>query len=111
MGRTIPPFRPALEHEIQSWKDYRRGLNPEERPLMDKIMLEARKRSDAGSLAARPLISEVLFLSILIGQQKEIEKLKARLEKIENIDQKSQIAGKTGKRKNLSHYFQKLNFS
>lgn len=85
MGRTIPPFRPALEYEIASWKDYRRGLQPDERPLMDKIMVEARKRSDAGSLAARPLISEVLFLSILIGQQKEIEELKKKIEKFESL--------------------------
>ncbi|WP_457557980.1 hypothetical protein [Candidatus Harpocratesius sp.] len=105
MGRTIPSFRPALEQEIQSWKEYRRGLNPVERPLMDKIMLEARKRSDAGSLAARPLISEVLFLSILIGQQKEIEKLKKRLEKIESYDEKSLITEKMEKRRNLTNYF------
>ncbi|MHA1776084.1 MAG: hypothetical protein ACTSWC_04890 [Promethearchaeota archaeon] len=91
MGRTILPFRPALEMEIQSWKDYRRGLRPEERPLMDKIMVEARKRSDAGSLAARPLISEVLFLSIFIGQQKEIESLQKRIKKLEEKNELTKL--------------------
>ena len=42
MGRTVPSFRPALEHEIESWKDFKRALRPEERRFFDKLMNYAR---------------------------------------------------------------------
>ena len=73
MGRTVPAFRPALDYEIKSWNDYRRGLRPEEQNYFDRMMNLARIHSDAGSLAARPLLSEVLFISILLEQQKAID--------------------------------------
>lgn len=83
MGRTIPPFRPALDSEIASWKTFRRGLRPEDRLYFDELVLEARRRSDAGSLAARPLISEVMFFSMLLGQQKRLHELEDRMEKLQ----------------------------
>ncbi len=96
MGRTIPPFRPALENEIETWKQYRRGLRPEDRPCYDKIMQFARKHADAGSLAARPLISEVVFFSALLEQQKKIELQSKKIEKLEkavkNLQEKEQGA-------------------
>ena len=79
MGRTLLPFRPALEQEISSWKGYRRGLGPEEQNFFDILMKYARQHADAGSLAARPLLSEVILLSIAIEQQKCIDALETRL--------------------------------
>ncbi|MHA1672002.1 MAG: hypothetical protein ACTSYI_00110 [Promethearchaeota archaeon] len=76
MGRTLPSFRPALESEINSWLTYRQGLKAKERPILDQLMNFARARSDAGSLAARPLLSDILFMSMLVAQQREIEELK-----------------------------------
>ncbi len=83
MGRTIPPFRPALEMEIESWKEFRRGLRPEERIFYDRIMDFARQHADSGSLSARPLISEVIFFSCLIEQQKHIEILRQKIRELE----------------------------
>jgi hypothetical protein len=82
MGRTIPSYRYALEKEIGSWKIYREGLKPPYRQHFDNIMLYARKHSDAGSLSARMFISESLFLSALIEQQKNLEKLEKNLYRI-----------------------------
>lgn len=79
MGRTLPSFRPALEFEIRSWTAYRQGLSAKERLVFDQLMNFARARSDAGSLAARPILSDVLFISILIAQQRAIEDLKIEL--------------------------------
>jgi len=81
MGRTILPFRPQLDREIESWSNYRRGMNVNERIFFDEVMNSARKLADAGSLAARPLISEVLFMSILIDQQRQISELSKEIEK------------------------------
>jgi len=82
MGRTMPTFRFALEAEISSWKEFRRGLRPEDRPLFDLIMDFGRSHGDAGSLAARLLVSENIFLSALIEQQKQIIALKHELSQL-----------------------------
>lgn len=84
-GRTVPSFRPALEHEIESWKEFKRALRPEDRKRFDKLMNYARIHSDAGSMGARTLLSEVLFMSFAIEQQKTIDLL---LKKIEELEEK-----------------------
>jgi len=76
MGRTVPAFRPALEFEIKTWDDFRRGLRPEDREIFDKIMTLSRIHADAGSLAARPDIVQFILVSICLEQQKEIDALK-----------------------------------
>ncbi|MHA1745464.1 MAG: hypothetical protein ACTSWW_05665 [Promethearchaeota archaeon] len=83
MGRTLLPFRPALEQEISSWKGYKHGLGPEEQKIFDILVQYARQHADAGSLAARPLLSEVVLFSIALEQQKCIVALEARLHNLE----------------------------
>ncbi len=48
MGRTVPSFRPALEHEIESWKDFKGALRPQEQEILNKLMNFARIHADAG---------------------------------------------------------------
>ncbi|MFX0026121.1 MAG: hypothetical protein ACFE8M_06875 [Candidatus Hermodarchaeota archaeon] len=83
MGRTVPSFRPALEHEIESWKDFKRALRPEERRIFDKLMNYARIHADAGSLAGRPILSEILLISFALEQEKKIERLESRITELE----------------------------
>ncbi|MHA2397596.1 MAG: hypothetical protein ACXADU_01735 [Promethearchaeota archaeon] len=83
MGRTVPSFRPALEHEIESWKDFKRALRPEEQKVFNKLMNYARIHADAGSMSARPMLSEVLFISFAIEQEKKIEMLEEKIRKLE----------------------------
>ncbi len=84
-GRTVPSFRPALEHEIESWKDYKRALRPEDQKIFDKLMNFARIHADAGSLSARPMLSEILFISFAIEQEKKIGSLEKKIIEIEEI--------------------------
>ncbi|MFX0188671.1 MAG: hypothetical protein ACFE8A_13155 [Candidatus Hodarchaeota archaeon] len=83
MGRTVPPFRPALEHEIKSWKDFKRALRPEDQETFHKLMNFARIHADAGSLSARPMLSEILFMSCALEQEKKIEKLGKKIKELE----------------------------
>ena len=85
MGRTVPSFRPALEHEIESWKDFKRALRPEEQKIFDKLMNFARIHADAGSMSARPMLSEVLFISFAVEQEKKIEMLEEKVKKLEEL--------------------------
>ncbi|NHI94113.1 MAG: hypothetical protein EAX96_16605 [Candidatus Lokiarchaeota archaeon] len=80
MGRTIPTFRMLLEQEISSWSDYRRALRPDDRKHYDAIIDFARLKADAGSNVTRPILSEIMFMSILIEQQKQIDKLRLKLD-------------------------------
>ena len=83
MGRTVPSFRPALEHEIESWKDFKRALRAEDQEIFHKLMNFARIHSDAGSLSARPMLSEILFMSFAIEQEKKVEILEKRVKELE----------------------------
>ncbi|MFX1297961.1 MAG: hypothetical protein ACFFD2_24320 [Promethearchaeota archaeon] len=85
MGRTVPSFRPALEHEIESWKDFKRALRPDEQKIFDKLMNFARIHSDAGSMSARPMLSEVLFISFAVEQEKKIEMLEEKVNELEKM--------------------------
>ena len=87
MGRTVPSFRPALEHEIESWKAFKRALRPEEKRLFNKLMNYARIHADAGSMSARPMLSEVLFISFAVEQEKKIEMLEEKIKKLEEMIQ------------------------
>jgi hypothetical protein len=82
MGKTIPPFRPALEMELATWLDFKRALRPEDRPIFDLIGHYSKIHGDAGSMACRPLISEVIYMCALIEQQKQIQELQIKLQKI-----------------------------
>jgi hypothetical protein len=83
MGRTVPAFRRALEHEIESWKDFKRALRPEEQKIFDKLMNFARIHADAGSISARPMLSEILFMSFAIEQEKKIKALEKKIDELE----------------------------
>ena len=85
MGRTVPSFRPALEHEIESWKNFKRALRPEEQKIFNKLMNYARIHADAGSMSARPMLSEILFISFAVEQEKRIEILEKKVEELENM--------------------------
>jgi hypothetical protein len=85
MGRTVPSFRPALEHEIESWKDFKRALRPGEQKIFDRLMNYARIHADAGSMSARPMLSEILFISFAVEQEKKIEALKAKVNDLEEM--------------------------
>ena len=80
----MPSFRPALEHEIESWKDYKRALRPEDQKTFNKLMNFARIHADAGSMSARPMLSEILFMSIVLEQENKIELLEKRIQELED---------------------------
>jgi hypothetical protein len=83
MGRTLPPFRPALEHEIEQWKDFERGLRAGDKPIFQTMMNHARMHADAGSLVNKGLVSEIILVSICFEHEKTIAELKAKIAGLE----------------------------
>lgn len=83
IGRTVPAFRPALEHELKTWDDFKRGLRPKDREIFNKLVGFARIHADAGSLAARPELTQFMFISMFLEQQKKIEELETQIKNLE----------------------------
>lgn len=86
MGRTVPSFRQALNREIASWGVYKRALSPADQSRFDKVMIMARKHADASSIAARPVMSEAVFMSALLSLLELVETLQDRVNELESRD-------------------------
>lgn len=78
MGRTVPTYRMTLESIIHSWADFRRALPKEDQKIFDHMVNRARMHSSASTYAAFSDPVEGALLSILLEQEKEIRRLKAR---------------------------------
>ena len=84
MGRTIPSYRQALEAEITRWKGFRKALRGKDVEAFDEMMKTCRIYASAGGMATRPILAEAVFMSILLGQQKELMEIRESLERLEN---------------------------
>ena len=83
MGRTVPSYRQALESEIERWKGFRKGLRAKDAEAFDRMMDACRMFASAGSMATRPVLLEVMVMSILLHQEKMLMEIKERLDKLE----------------------------
>lgn len=90
MGRTIPSYRRALEAEIKRWEGFRKALRRKDVEAFDNMMKTCRIYASAEGMATRPFLAEAMFLSILLGQQKELMEIKERLERLERKLRKTQ---------------------
>jgi predicted ATPase len=76
MGRTVPSFRTVLDSIVIDLADYKRTLRKNDRAVFDRIMDMAREHASASTVAATIDPMETIMISILIEQQKQIDKLK-----------------------------------
>lgn len=83
MGRTVPSYRQALEHEIEKWKGFRKALRAKDAEAFDKMMNACRMSASAGSMATRPVLLEAMFMSILLHQEKILMEIRERLDRLE----------------------------
>ena len=79
MGKTVPSYRVALEHEIQRWNGFARALRQEEREVFYQLMNICKKYASAASNATRPVLFEAMTMTILLDQQKKINQLEKKL--------------------------------
>lgn len=89
MGRTVPSYRQALESEIAGWNAFRRALRGKEVKAFDRMIDACRAYASAGSAATSPVISESMFMCILLKQEMELMELRETLEHIKKLLQKS----------------------
>ena len=83
MGRTVPSYRQALESEIRSWDGFRKALRGKDAEAFERLINSCRLYASAGGMATRPVIAEAMFMSILVGLEKELMEIRERLERLE----------------------------
>jgi len=49
----------------------------------DRLMNECRIYASAGGMATRPILTEAMFMSILLSQRRELMEIKESLERLE----------------------------
>jgi hypothetical protein len=79
MGRTVPTYRMILEHVIKKWDNFRRALRRDDREAFDKMMNKARMHSSASVYNIQVDPTESMFMSILLEQEKDLDKLKIQV--------------------------------
>ena len=79
MGKTVESYRMALDREVQRWSGFARALRKEDREAFEQLIDICRNYASAGSNATRPVLFEPMVLSILLDQQKTLNKLKKEL--------------------------------
>ena len=76
MGKTVESYRMALDREVQRWSGFARALRKEDREAFEQLIDICRNYASAGSNATRPVLFEPMVLSILLDQQKTLNRLK-----------------------------------
>lgn len=80
MGRTVESYRIALENEISRWGGFSRALRIDDKEAFNALMDACRSQASAGSNATQPIIFEPMVLSMLLSQQKQIQKMEKQLD-------------------------------
>lgn len=80
MGRTLPPFSQLIEQERRAWGPFKRALRKEDQATFDRLFDCAKLHVQAGVYLSRPWPFEVIAMSILLEQQKQLEQVLKRCE-------------------------------
>jgi len=83
MGRTLVTFTQLVQQEIDSWSCYRRALRREDQQALDILFAIARHHASAGAYVALETPFEVMLLSMLIEQQKQVGTLQQKVMALE----------------------------
>ena len=82
MGRTLPSITQAFLQERQSLARVRRALRREDQLILDELLAASRRHLAAAAYASHLLPFEVMLLSMLLEQHKEVVRLRRQLEAI-----------------------------
>jgi len=82
LGRTIPSYRMILESEIKKWEGFLKALRIGDKAAFEELMNECRRYASAAGAATRPIVTEAMFMAILLSHQKTMREIKAALDKI-----------------------------
>ncbi len=82
VGKTVESYRIALDKELQKWSGFTRALRDKDRAAFEQMMDACRNYASAGSNATRPVLFEPMAMSILLHQQKRLNRIEKELNEI-----------------------------
>ena len=80
MGRTLPTASMMIQQEEQSFARYRRALRRSDQVALDDLFASAHQHMAAAQYAAHALPFEVLLLSMLLEEHKEVMNLRQQMD-------------------------------
>ena len=83
MGRTLATFTQLIRQEIDSWRRYRRALRQEDQAVLDALFAAARRHSAAGAYLAREAPFDVILMSMLLEEHKQLLALQQKVSDLE----------------------------
>lgn len=83
MGRTLPSSTQAFMQQQESLSQFRRALRRNDQHALDELFSSARQHLAAAAYAADALPFEILLLSMLLEEHKQIMRFEARLDDLE----------------------------
>jgi hypothetical protein len=72
----------ALEREIKKWEGFLRALRRDDRAAFEELMNACRRYASAAGAATRPILTDAMFMSILLSHQKVLREIEDALEKL-----------------------------
>ena len=84
MGKTVEFYHMALDREVQRWSGFARALRKEEKLVFDQLIEVCRNFASAGTNVTRPVMFEAMVMSILLHQQKALNKLEKMVVGVSN---------------------------
>lgn len=84
MGRTLPSITQSLSEEQAAFNRFRCALRRSDQLALDELFVAARQHMAAAAYAANLLPMETFLLAMLLEEHKEIIRLRARLEALQN---------------------------
>jgi len=75
MGRTVPSYRMATEMEKSRWRPFRTALSKKDRKKFDEMLDITRSYNVAEIMAARPVLIQVILMSVIFEHYKQLTKL------------------------------------
>ena len=75
IGWTIPSFRIASEMERWKWRPFRHVLGKKDRKIFDEMFSYSRLYNAAGTMACRPVLIQVVLISIIFEHYKRLSTL------------------------------------
>ncbi|MFC1506626.1 hypothetical protein ACFLQ6_06095 [Thermoproteota archaeon] len=84
MGRTILPYRSAIEREIShTWKKFARMLRREEKASFEDLINTIRNYASEAGAAAFPSVIDGMFLSAIFAHTIELKELRNSIKEVQ----------------------------
>ena len=83
MGRTNPTYRDVVRSLEENWQQYRKALRRVDKPHFDRLFEHAREHADAAGYLNHQQPEVTLLVSVVIEQEKRMQRLHERLRAVE----------------------------